>query len=113
MMPTSQAFSSPLPEYRRAPKGQDTPTALHSTLRGDLARLRGEEAALVLRNYFNSSSTGIKETFDRCDRNGDKSLDAPEVIGVLCLQADPAVTLKEAELCVAGGRAFGKAGLRY
>ena len=54
--------------------------AAHSALHSDLDRLRTEEAAVVLRNYFNTAD--VKAVFDQCDRNGDKSLDAEEAISL-------------------------------
>ena len=43
--------------------------------------LIGEEAAVVLRGYFNT--TDVKAAFMRCDKNGDKSLDVTEVQRIL------------------------------
>lgn len=52
-------------------------------MEGDLARLRVEEAAVLLRGYFNSCDDGLKQAFESCDKNGDKSLDAAELVDLL------------------------------
>eukprot|EP00656_Telonema_subtile_P016030 TRINITY_DN18444_c0_g1_i1.p1 TRINITY_DN18444_c0_g1~~TRINITY_DN18444_c0_g1_i1.p1 ORF type:complete len:346 (-),score=85.67 TRINITY_DN18444_c0_g1_i1:61-1098(-) len=45
----------------------------------DIRRLRGEQASVMLRHFFNSCDGGLKAAFELCDANGDKALDAHEV----------------------------------
>ena len=45
----------------------------------DLQRVQGEEAAIMLREYFNSAPSGLKAAFAEVDTNNDKCLDSSEV----------------------------------